>query len=89
MHTIQYCSAIDVLTLALMRGHSSMAVWETGSQLWQVLLDDTLISASGLPYNKLNSMMSKLVGSCSTEDAKIIFESLLSEDVRHYYLTPI
>lgn len=66
-----------------------MAVWETGSQLWQVLLDDTLISASGLPYNKLNSMMSKLVESCSTEDAKIIFESLLSEDVRHYYLTPI
>ena len=61
-----------------------MAVWQTGSQLWQVLLDDISISAGGLPYNKLNSMMSKLVASCSTEDAKIIFESLLSEDVRHH-----
>ena len=81
IHTVQYCSAVDILTLALMRGHSSMVVWQTGSQLWQILLDDTSLSVGGLPYNKLNNMMSKLVASCSTEDAKIMFESLLSEEV--------
>ena len=58
-----------------------MAVWQTGSQLWRILLSDPSLSADGLPHSKLNSMMSKLVTSCSTEDVKIMFESLLSEEV--------
>ena len=58
-----------------------MDIWQTGSRLWQILLDDASLSAGGLPYNKLNNMMSKLVTSCSIEDAKIMFESLLPEEV--------
>lgn len=58
-----------------------MAVWQTGSQLWQIILNNALLSADGVPYNKLNNMMSKLVASCGTEDAKIMFESLLCEEV--------
>lgn len=83
---IQYCSVIEVLSLALMRGHSLMAVWQTGSQLWEILLGNTSLSPDALPYSKLNTMMSKLVSGCSTEDAKIMFESLLSEKVyKHCY----
>lgn len=78
---IQYCSAVEVLTLALLRGHSLMAVWQTGSRLWQILLNNTLLSTDGLPYNKLHNMMSKVVASCNTDDAKILFEALLSEEV--------
>ena len=57
-----------------------MAVWQTGSQLWQILLSDPSLPADGLPHSKLNCMMGKLVASCSTEDVKIMFESLLSEE---------
>ena len=65
--------------LALMRGHSLMTLWQTGSQLWQILLSHN--SADELTYNKLSNMMSRLVVSCNTEDAKIMFESLLSGEV--------
>ena len=70
---------IEILRLALMRGHSVMTVWQTGSQLWEILLSHN--SASGLPYDKLSNMMSRVVVKCSAEDAKILFESLLSEEV--------
>lgn len=58
-----------------------MAIWQTGSQLWQILLNNTVLSASGLPYSKLNNVMSKIIASCSAEDAKMIFESLLTQEV--------
>lgn len=58
-----------------------MAVWRTGSQLWQNLLNSPMLSASAVAYSKLNDAMSKLVASCSTEDAKVMFESLLSAEV--------
>ena len=65
-----------------------MAVWQTGLQLWEILLGNTSLSPDALPYSKLNTMMSKLVSGCSTEDAKIMFESLLSKEVyKHCYFT--
>ena len=70
---------VEILTLALMRGHSLMTVWQTGSQLWQILLSHN--SADELSYNKLSNTMTRLVVSCDTEDAKIMFESLLSGEV--------
>lgn len=56
-----------------------MTVWQIGSQLWEILLSHN--SAIELPYDKLSNMMSRLVFSCSTEDAEILFKSLLSEEV--------
>ena len=55
-----------------------MAVWHTGSLLWRNML--TGRSPDQLTL-KLNNFMSKLIASCNADDAKMIFESLLSEEV--------
>jgi len=63
-----------------------MVIWQTGSQLWQILLDNTTLStAGGLVYRKLNDLMNKIIANCSAEDVKVIFESLLSEEVGYCY----
>ena len=71
---------IEVMRLANTRGYSPVAVWHTGSLLWRSMLSSGT-SPDQLTLNKLSDFMSKLVASCSADDAKVIFESLLSDEV--------
>jgi len=68
------------MRLANTRGYSPVAVWYTGSLLLRNMLNSGR-SPDQLTLNKLNDFMSKLIASCNADDAKVIFESLLSEEV--------
>ncbi|XP_065909169.1 unhealthy ribosome biogenesis protein 2 homolog isoform X2 [Dysidea avara] len=77
--TKKQSSVIEVMRLANTRGYSPVAVWHTGSLLWRSMLSSGT-SPDQLTLNKLSDFMSKLVASCSADDAKVIFESLLSDE---------
>lgn len=68
------------MRLASTRGYSPVVVWHTASLLWEKMLN-TGSSHDQPAMGKLNDFMSKLVTSCSADDAKMIFESLLTEEV--------
>jgi len=57
-----------------------VAVWHTGSLLWRILINSGR-SPDQLILDTLSDFMGQLIANCDADNAKVIFDSLLSEEV--------